>query len=336
MKATKIFAAAALACLFAASFAAPPASADSKLKSSDELYNSYVSATKGKRIAWVPQALGLPLTDGWTKEMKDEAAALGMELIVRDPNWSTAAMSQAVTALIAEKPDVLVVHNPNVQLLARQLKQAQDAGIYVVQLNMVSNQKTDAFVGGDWKSLARDMALDIVKTCGKDSGKSGKVAIIQGELTSDVSILEMEGAKEVFSQHPEITIVSDQAAMWDPNKAREITASVLQQHPDLCAILGHWGPMTMGAGQAVKAANLTDKVSVYSTGENPQMICDAVKDGVLTKYWSVDNEKQGRDAMLTIKYLLQMKQPPGSYKLAAYSPFEVITRDNAGNGLCWR
>ncbi|MCO5162246.1 MAG: sugar ABC transporter substrate-binding protein [Mesorhizobium sp.] len=311
------------------------AQAQAKLKSSEELFDSFVAATKGKRIAWVPQALGMPLTEGWTSVMKEEAAALGMELIVRDPNWSTSAMTQAVTALIAEKPDVLVVHNPNVQLLARQLKQAEEAGIHVVQLNMVSNYKTDAFVGGDWKSLARGMAEDIVKTCGEGSGKSGKVAVVQGELTSDVSILETEGAMEVFAKHPEIKVVSDQAAMWDPNKAREVTAAVLQQHPDLCAVLGHWGPMTMGAGQAVKAAGLSDKVTVYSTGENPQMICDAIKDGVLTKYWSVDNKKQGRDAMLTIKYLLMMAQPPGTYKLAAYSPFEVITRDNA-DSLCWR
>ncbi len=310
------------------------ANADSKLKSSDELHSSYTNALKGKRIAWVPQALGIPLTEAWTTAMQSESDDLGMELIVRDPNWSTSAMTQAVTALIAEKPDVLVVHNPNVQLLARQLKQAEDAGIYVVQLNMVSNYKTDAFVGGDWKGLAHGMAEDIVKTCGVGSGKSGKVAIIQGELTSDVSILEMEGAMEVFSQHPEITIVSDQAANWDPNRAREVTASVIQQHPDLCAVLGHWGPMTMGAGQAVKAANLSDQVSVYSTGENPQMICDAIKDGVLTKYWSVDNQLQGRDAMLTIKYLLMMGQKPGTFKLAAYSPFEVITGENA-DSMCW-
>lgn len=321
--------------LFGLALATTGASADSKLKSSEELFNSFVAATKGKRIAWVPQALGMPLTEGWTTVMKEEADALGMELIVRDPNWSTAAMTQAVTALIAEKPDVLVVHNPNVQLLARQLKEAEEAGIHVVQLNMVSNYKTDAFIGGDWKSLARSMAEDIVKTCGEGSGKSGKVAVVQGELTSDVSILETEGAMEVFSQHPEIQLVSDQAAMWDPNKAREVTAAVLQQHPDLCAVLGHWGPMTMGAGQAVKAAGLSDQVTVYSTGENPQMICDAIKDGVMTKYWSVDNKKQARDVMVTIKYLLMMAQAPGTFKLAAYSPFEVITKDNADQ-LCWR
>ena len=325
----------ALAALLAMSAGTIDAYAQSKLKTSEELFNSFIEATKGKKIAWVPQALGIPLTEGWTSVMKTEAEALGMELIVRDPNWSTAAMTQAVTALIAEKPDVLVVHNPNVQLLARQLKQAEEAGIYVVQLNMVSNYKTDAFVGGDWKSLARGMAEDIVTTCGAGSGKSGKVAIVQGELTSDVSILEMEGAMEVFAKHPEIQVVSDQAAMWDPNKAREITASVLQQHPDLCAVLGHWGPMTMGAGQAVKAANLTDQVTIYSTGENPKIICDAVKDGILTKYWSVDNQKQGRDAMLTIKYLLMMKAAPGTFKLAAYSPFDVITKDNA-DSMCWQ
>lgn len=316
-------------------FAAAPSFADSKLKSSEELYDSFVNATKGKKIAWVPQFLGGPLTDGWTRVFEEETAALGMTLEVRDPNWSTAAMTQAVTALIAEKPDVLVVHNPNVQLLARQLKQAEEAGIYVVQLNMVSNYKTDAFVGGDWKQLAKGMAEDIVATCGEGSGKSGKVAIIQGELTSDVSILEMEGANEVFAQHPEITVVSDQAAMWDPNKAREITAAVLQQHPDLCAVLGHWGPMTLGAGQAVKAAGKSDQVTVYSTGENPQIICDAVRDGILGKYWSVDNLKQGRDVMLTIKYLLTMNQAPGTYKLAGYSPFEVITKDNA-DSMCWK
>lgn len=325
----------ALAALLAVSAGAIDAYANSKLKSSEELFNSFTEATKGKKIAWVPQALGIPLTEGWTSVLKSEAATLGMELIVRDPNWSTAAMTQAVTALIAEKPDVLVVHNPNVQLLARQLKQAEEAGIYVVQLNMVSNYKTDAFVGGDWKTLAHDMAEDIVKTCGAGSGKSGKVAIVQGELTSDVSILEMEGALEVFAQHPEIQVVSDQAAAWDPNKAREITASVLQQHPDLCAVLGHWGPMTMGAGQAVKAANLTGQVTIYSTGENPKIICDAVKDGILTKYWSVDNQKQGRDVMLTIKYLLTMKAAPGTFKLAAYSPFDVITKDNA-DSMCWQ
>lgn len=303
--------------------------------STTELADSYQKALAGKTIAFVPLALGLPLTDGWSRAMKAEADTLGMKLVVRDPNWSTSAMTQAVESLIQSKPDVLVVHNPNVQLLARQLKKAQEAGIYVVQLNMVSNEKTDAFVGGDWKRIGAAMAKSAVEACGKGSGKSGKIAIIQGELTSDVAIQEMEGMNEVLSKSPDIKVVLNQAAAWDANKAREVTAAAVRQHPDLCAVISQWGPMALGSGQAIKAAGMGGKVAIYSTGENPQMICDAIKDDVITRYWSVDNLKQGRDVMVTIKYLLQMKEKPGTHKVAAYSPIDVLTKANI-DGACWK
>lgn len=313
----------------------PSQAQQSHLSSSEELKQSYNEALKGKTIAWVPQFLGGPLTDGWTNEMRQEAEALGMKFEVRDPNFDANVMAQAVAAFIAQKPDVLVVHNPNVQLLARLLKQAQEAGIYVVQLNMVSNYKTDALVGGDWRQIAYEIGKDIVKQCGAGSGKSGKISVIQGELTSDVSILESEGLAAALKDHPEIKVVSDQAANWDPNKAREITATVLQQNPDLCAVFGHWGIMTFGAGQAVKAAGLSGKVEIYSTGENPKLICDAVKDDVLTRYWVVDNIQQARVVMATIKYLLEMKQKPGTFKLADFTPMELLTKKNAASA-CWQ
>jgi ribose transport system substrate-binding protein len=312
--------------------------AQSKLttNTTQELEDSYNKALAGKTIAWVPMAMGLPLTEGWTREMKWEAEQLGMKFQVRDPNWSTSAMTQVVESLIQSKPDVLVVHNPNVQLLARQLKKAQEAGIYVVQLNMVSNEKTDAFVGGNWRQIGHLMAEDAVKACGKGSGKSGKVAVIQGELASDVAIQEMEGINAVFQKSPDIKVVVNQAAgNWDANKAREVTAAAVRQHTDLCAIISQWGPMAMGSGQAVKAAGMGGKVAIYSTGENPQMICDAIHDDIITKYWNVDNLKQGRDVMTTVKYLLQMKQKPGTFKVASYSPIEVLTKANS-EGACWK
>jgi ribose transport system substrate-binding protein len=307
----------------------------SHLSSSEELKQNYTEALKGKTIAWVPQALGMPLTDGWTNQMRKEAEALGMKFDVHDPNYDSNALAQAVASFIAQKPDVLVVHNPNVQLLARLLKQAQEAGIYVVQLNMVSNYKTDALVGGDWRQIAYDIGQDIMKECGAGSGKSGKISVIQGELTSDVAILETEGLMAALKDHPEIKIVSNQAANWDPNKAREITATVVQQNPDLCAVFGYWGIMTFGAGQAVKAAGLSGKVEIYSTGENPKLICDAVKDDVLTRYWVVDNIQQARVVMATIKFLLEMKQKPGAFKLADFTPTQVLTKKNADT-MCWQ
>ena len=42
-----------------------------------------------------------------------------MKFIVRDPAANPAAMQQALTALVDEKPDVIVVQNPSVTLLMR-------------------------------------------------------------------------------------------------------------------------------------------------------------------------------------------------------------------------
>ena len=130
-------------------------------------------------------------------------------------------------------------------------------GIKVLQINLQSNQPSAAFVGANWTRIGREIAEDIVKECGAGSGKSGKVAIIPGQLTAADSVMMNEAAFKVFAQHPEIKVVSNQASDWEPEKARQITATVLQQNPDLCAVFGHWDVHTMGAGKAVKDAGIS-------------------------------------------------------------------------------
>src|SRR5437868_5798656 len=176
--------------------------------SSTELRDHTYNALKGKTLAYVPIGLGIPLTEEWGYVLKSRAQEFGMNYVQRDPNWSSTGEAQAVTALLGQKPDVLVLHNPDVELLANQIKQAQDQGIYVIQINMVSNYKSDAYVGADWIRVGEMVANDIVQNCGQ--GTSGKVQIIEGPKTSAASLDQLTGAMNVLSKHPEIKIVSDQ------------------------------------------------------------------------------------------------------------------------------
>lgn len=302
---------------------------------SQQLQAKSAAALKDKTIAFLPVALGISLTEEWWKQIKNGAEASGMKAVVRDPNWSTQAQSQALSALIADKPAVVVVHNPNVQLLAKQLEQAEKAGIYVIQVNMVSNYKTDAYVGADWVKMGEEMAQDIVKSCGTGSGKSGKVALIQGELTSATSLDQLKAAMPVFERDKAIKIVSNQAANWDATKAHDITATVVQQNPDLCAVYGFWDTMTQGSAQAIKEAGKTGQIGVWTSGDGARTACDSVTSGAFTKYWSYDARAQGRDIITLAKYLLQAGQKPGSTRTALYSPFTVISKDNVKPTLCF-
>ncbi|CAH0342370.1 hypothetical protein RHI9324_04093 [Rhizobium sp. CECT 9324] len=294
------------------------------------------SSIAGKKVIFVPISMGVSLTEGWVRRMKEHAAIYGYTIDVRDAAFNTGVMAELLAKAISEKPDLLVVHNPTVQLLSRQIKQAEADGIKVLQINLQSNQPSAAFVGANWERIGREIAEDIVKECGKDSGKSGKVAIIPGQLTAADSVIMNEAAFKVFEQHPEISVVSNQASDWEPEKARQITATVLQQHADLCAIFGHWDVHTMGAGNAVKDAGLEDKVLVYATGGGDSVACKAVEEKVLDRIWSYDADGQGRDAGTIIDLLLQGANGPGAM-LSIESPMKII---KAGEGyspdLCWK
>lgn len=291
----------------------------------------------GKKVIFIPIAMGISLTEGWARRMKEDAALHGYTLEIRDPAFNSGAMAELLAKAITEKPDVLVVHNPTVQLLARQIKQAEAAGIKVLQLNLQSNQPSSAFVGANWTRIGHDVAEDIVKECGAGSGKSGKVAIIPGQLTAADSVMMNDAAFKVFKDHPEIQVVSNQASDWEPEKARQITATVLQQHPDLCAIFGHWDVHTMGAGHAVKDAGLEDKVLVYATGGGDSVTCKAVEDKVLDRVWSYDADGQGRDAATMIDLLLQGAAAADGSMLTAESPIKIIKAGPTYDAsLCWK
>lgn len=302
-------------------------SADLKTKANHDM--------SGKTVAYLPCAMGISLTESWWQEIQAGAEMSGIKAIIRDSNWSTQASTQAMSALIAEKPAAMIVHNFNTQLLAKQLEQAEKSGIYVVQVNMVSNYKTDIYVGVDWVQLGQDMAKDIVKACGTGSGKSGKVAILQGELTSATSLDQVKGMMPIFDADKSIKVVSNQATMWDATKAHDITATVLQQNKDLCAIYGFWDTMTMGAVQAVKEAGLTSSVNVLASGDGSRTYCDAVRDGGFYHYYNYDAKGQGRDLINSAKFLMQSGQKPGAFRMAIYSPYTVVTKENVGPSSCF-
>jgi len=300
---------------------------------SEELHAHARGSAEGKTIAWVPVGLGTPLTEEWTWRIKRGAEALGMKFVIRDADWDPRREAQAVESLINEKPDVLVVHNFDVQLLAKLIQEAERRGIYVIQVNMVSSYKSDAFVGADFIDVGRRVAEDIVSACADK--KPGKVAIVQGDLNSGTSLEMMQGAQPVFDKHPEIQVVSNQAANWDRTKAHDITATVLQQHPDLCATWGFWDQMQYGAATAVKEAGLTGKVKVF-TSDHSEITCQAIAQGLITQSYAYDVPYQG-DAVVTVaNFLLQSGLPPGTSRTAIYSPLMKIDSSNAKKpGLCY-
>ena len=299
----------------------------------DPTRGPFYSTMDGKKVAFVPVAMGFDLTEGWAAGMRDQLEPLGVKFEIRDPSWSTDAGAQAITSLISEKPDVIVVHNPDVQSYARLLKKAEQAGIYVIQVNMNSAYSTDAFVGADYVDMGEKMANRLIKQCSPDNGGSGKIAIVQGVLTAAASAYQMQGINNVLSEHPEMQVVSNQAADWDGTKARNITATVIQQNPDLCGVVGFWDVMDLGTGAAIKESG--KDIFLITSGGGNKSACDGLANGTYSEVVSYDVPGQARDIVTMIEQLLQNGEAPGTVKTTLFSPLTFLTKDNMTPASCW-
>jgi ribose transport system substrate-binding protein len=313
-------------------FATLPAAAQKGL---DEPFQaSFKQALAGKTVAYIPVAMNFDLTEGWFAGVKKELEPYGMKVIVRDPNWSTNAGAQALTTLISEKPAAIIVHNPDVQTYAKLMQRAENEGIYIIQINMGSVYRSSAFVGANWIEIGERDAEAVVKFC---QGKSNKIAVVQGALSAAASAYTLKGVENVLAKHPDVKVVSSQAADWDAAKAKALVQTVLKQHPDLCGIVGFWDGMDIGTAAAVKEAGLTGKVFVATSGGGERKgACELVKSGAFDLNVSYDVPTQAADMAAMIKWLLSSGAKPGSVKGSAYTTLIPITKENAESSTaCW-
>jgi ribose transport system substrate-binding protein len=294
-----------------------------------------LDALHGKTIAYLPISIGFDLAQAWGGVIKQQAQTYGMKFTSQDPNWNTGAMVQGFTALLAAHPDVIVTQNPDMQSLARLMKQANQQGIVVVQMNMAGAVQTDGVVAPDFIGLGEAIANKVVEKCGANTKTSHKVAIVQGVLTGGVSFYQVQGFNKVFPKHPEIKIVSSQAADWDASKARAITETALQQNPDMCAVIDVWDGQGVGTGAAIKQAGLSNKVFFITSGGGAQSMCDKLKDGTFSAVYDYDAVGMGRDAWTAIMVALQNKKGAGAIKTQIYSPYRYMTKADVKDGTCF-
>lgn len=296
---------------------------------------AYAKALEGKRVVLVPMAMGFDLAQGWAAYLKREVEGWGGTFETRDPNWDTSAGAQAITDLISggQKPDVLVVHSPDLNSYSKLLKKAQKDGIYVVLVDNPMNYPADAFVGSDWDRLGQLEAEAAVKGCGENSSK--KIGLVQGDAANASSIYQYNGIMKVLEKHPDFKVVAKPFSNWDPTTSRNVTTTMLQQNPDICAIIDFWDGDATGASAAIHDAKLDGKVFLVTTGGGEMVDCKALEDGTFGAVVMTDLANQSRDMNAVIKFLLQSGQPAGTSKTYIYTLEKATTKADLKPSTCW-
>jgi ABC-type sugar transport system substrate-binding protein len=95
-----------------------------------------------------------------------------------------------------------------------------------------------------------------------------QVAAIGGPAGSDLFAIWDRAITHAKAKFPDVKVVSDQPANYDPRIALRVVGDALRAHPGINLVISPWDDMTRGAEQAITAAGKrpgTD-VKIYSTG----------------------------------------------------------------------
>ena len=187
------------------------------------------------------------------------------------------AGAQAITDAIAyrPKPNVLVIHAGDLNSYTKILKKAQAEGVYVILIDNPANFAADAFIGSDWDRLGQLEAEAAVKACGENSSK--QIGLVQGDQVNSSSLYQYAGIMKVLAKYPDFKVVAKPDSNWDATTARNVTTTMLQQNPDMCAIIDFWDGDATGTAAAIRDAGKEGKIALVTTGGGEKVDCDKLQ-----------------------------------------------------------
>jgi ABC-type sugar transport system substrate-binding protein len=256
------------------------------------------------------------------------AQGVSVEMIMLDGEDDPAKQIAHVENFIEQGVDVILFNAISFHGAVPAVDMAVEAGIPVISLiGEVANQdKCVSFCG----SKHYDSGVLVAENAVKENGEAFRYVVIEGVMGIDAQIQRMLGFNDVLSKYPNAVEVAVQSADWRRPDAMRLVENWIQAGHEFNVILSQNDNMALGAIEALKGANLLDKVKVYGVdGDNDALV--SVKNGELagTAFMSAMGQ-----ATHAVDYAVALAQGhPEKVEAFPVIPFEWVDISNVDEYL---
>ena len=160
--------------------------------------------------------------------------------------------------------------------------------------------------------------------CEALNGKSDLV-LIEGTAGNSTSTERVDGYKDAFAEYPEIRLLDSQPADFNREKGMTVMENFLERYDHIDGVASVNKDMTMGALEAVKAADRQDEM-IQVTFDVDNDCLDAIEAGEILITGAQEEKSQIANAIYAC--LLACN----GFKVAPeqYIPMTLVTKDNVG------
>lgn len=274
------------------------------------------------KIAAILNDVSAPWTASLGEHMQTAASKSGVELCVIDGEGSASVQISATKELIENGYKVIILMAADSAECDEIVRLCKDAEVKLVEVNcLTDSQGYDAFVGSDDVSAGSLQAEYLMSTLPQNV----KVCYLMGPAGQSGQIKRLEGiTKDLFDIRTDITILEQDNADWNRDKAKNITLDWLDKHPDIDAFICQNDEMALGVIDAIDSKGLQEKIIVTGVDGMPEAI-EAIKNGLMDFTTFQNAEKQAEAAINAAIRLLNSEEVPKTEIIS----FEPITKENA-------
>ncbi|MEK7674491.1 MAG: sugar ABC transporter substrate-binding protein [Verrucomicrobiota bacterium] len=283
------------------------------------------------RIALVMKSLAneffLTMENGARAHQKAHAAEYDLLANGIKDELDVARQIDLVEQMMAQKVNAIVIAPADSKAVVSVCAKAQEAGIMVVNIDnrfdaavLADKQARFPFVGPDNRKGSRLVGEYLAKRL-----KPGDpVAIIEGAPNAFNAVQRKLGFEDAMKAGG-MKVVSSQSGYWETDKANQVVAALITEHPGLKAVLCANDSMALGAVAALRAAGKTDQVLVIGY-DNISAVQQLLKEG---KILATVDQHADQLAVFGIQYALQMIQNKGT-PADQETPVDLMTADAPG------
>jgi ABC-type sugar transport system substrate-binding protein len=226
---------------------------------------------KHYRLAYLAECINNPYCQARLRGMQAAAKKYGFDFKVFDANFTPQTQLRQVQDAVAQGFDGYVfaptAAAPGCTMWKSYLK---PTGKPIVTLDVPMCGDADYTPGlAATVTMVRQAYFDAhVENAFRSCTTKCQVAAIGGPTGSDLFTLWERAVAHGKEKYPNVDVVSDQPANYDPRVALRVIGDALRAHPDLNLVISPWDDMTRGAEQAIAAAGEKpgQDVRIYSTG----------------------------------------------------------------------
>lgn len=286
--------------------------------------NMAAGSGDGKKIVYVPGLTGVPFYSSVSCGAASEAEKLGAEFVTQgDPTFAVDKQTAIVNALIADKPDAIMISITDPEAMIGPLQEAKDAGIQVIGIDgdltdesvMSTNIQSDNIIGGQMAADALAAAI------GPDGGEVLILNNATGSLIGDARVKGFED--QLAAKYPNIKSLGQQYSANAADKAAGIVSAAAASNPNLKGIYGITTNNTQGAITGLAEAGRTGEVKLVGYDTSDPIIeglrAGAV-DGLVVQY-------PYGEGILGVQSAIKLLNGESVDRLQT-TPFVIATKDN--------